>query len=992
MFFKVCLGAAFTSVAYLISVPLSNYVAHSIFSSLYFIGIDLMLIYLVAFIIIYARFDRTKFHRISYVVYILGVLDTLVYLINPFYEFAISYVKADPNQMTYSYEMLPVYYIHLIYTYLLVAVVLFLLIYKATHIPKEYQYPYVLCIALMIVIVAINAVYLYIPIPGDLGDLDVAIIIYSFAAIAFYASFFGMSKQTYLRSFESTIFKSINQGLIVFDYNCSQIMANDKASGLLGDTISLHDELPLGDFLDALNIDRAKVFCEDSFSIQIYPSKDMQVHAVRMDYKQLISKNDVISGYMFVLSDVAQETDLLTGYHRWNSFKTFLNSDPGYFPVPCTVVACDINSLSVINSLRGHNHGDKVIKDTADSLRSLFGNDAYFIRGDEARLIVLLRSTKVEDAKNVMEDFRLHYGYSVQYAVGTTSIKTPDLPEVIISTVNAMKTRKILDKDSAHSAILTSMIQALSECDTDTESHVKRTQLVGRRFAARLKLTDSEISQLELLCVLHDIGKIGIPLEILNKPGKLNDEEWATMQSHVEKGYSIAASSPDFASVADCILHHHERWDGGGYPSGLSKESIPLLARIISVIDSYDAMISVRPYKKAMTHEAARRELAANAGTQFDPRIVSEFLQMLEEEEADVHNDAVSTMTQDESNESPGATNQAGTSANGTFASEIPNESADNIDIFDGTVDSSSYTMNNDTLAAFPVKYARYILQDDFTIIKIDSNFTRLTGYTDDDIKDGVLNQLDLLPEEDRTGYMVLVNEQLANSPMAYIEHRLQCKNGDIKYVFCLGRIFYDSAAGKNRSEIVVCDSVSTMAVKLHTKREKSRASAQLQEWEKTYRTDSMTGLMSHGAFIDDVEALLLKGQRLALLMMDVDNFKKYNDTCGHRAGDELLILLAQTLESACGQDDLVCRMGGDEFAAAVLLRDDEDQEHIAQRLGRIFDEVNATLRHSTKEHGISMGIAITGASDITFNSLYDAADQALYASKEAGRGRYTIA
>ncbi len=119
---------------------------------------------------------------------------------------------------------------------------------------------------------------------------------------------------------------------------------------------------------------------------------------------------------------------------------------------------------------------------------------------------------------------------------------------------------------------------------------------------------------------------MGIDDRILNKPDKLDAEEWVEMKKHSEIGYRIARSSPDLVPIAEYILSLHERWDGGGYPQGIKGEEIPLLSRIISVIDAYDAMTENRSYRKAMSKEEAAQELENNAGTQFDPKIVSQFL------------------------------------------------------------------------------------------------------------------------------------------------------------------------------------------------------------------------------------------------------------------------------------------------------------------------------------------------------------------------------
>ena len=142
-----------------------------------------------------------------------------------------------------------------------------------------------------------------------------------------------------------------------------------------------------------------------------------------------------------------------------------------------------------------------------------------------------------------------------------------------------------------------------------------------------MKLNQQELDELELVATLHDIGKVGIEDRILNKPARLNDEEWSEMKKHSEIGYRIAMSSPDLVPIADYILSLHERWDGTGYPQGIKGEAIPLLSRIVSIVDASDAMTQDRAYRKAMPEEKAAREIKENAGTQFDPKIAKLFLE-----------------------------------------------------------------------------------------------------------------------------------------------------------------------------------------------------------------------------------------------------------------------------------------------------------------------------------------------------------------------------
>lgn len=184
-------------------------------------------------------------------------------------------------------------------------------------------------------------------------------------------------------------------------------------------------------------------------------------------------------------------------------------------------------------------------------------------------------------------------------------------------------------------ATLDLTLRLLAEKNTETEGHVNRMRAMAEVLAERLGLSSFERDRLVLLALLHDIGKVGIPDSILNKPGALNDEEMTIMHSHADAGSEIARQSVYFAGIAEDIRHHHERWDGTGYPDGLAGSAIPLLARIVAVLDAFDVMTNDRPYRKAQSPKDALSELARCAGTQFDPAVVAAFVDMMLEKEGE---------------------------------------------------------------------------------------------------------------------------------------------------------------------------------------------------------------------------------------------------------------------------------------------------------------------------------------------------------------------
>lgn len=178
--------------------------------------------------------------------------------------------------------------------------------------------------------------------------------------------------------------------------------------------------------------------------------------------------------------------------------------------------------------------------------------------------------------------------------------------------------------------------QMLDLRDLNTGIHSTRLAEWAVRVARKLGLPEGDHYQLEVAALLHDIGKIGIPDAILRKEGKLTDEERALMNKHPEYSWSILRLFPGLEKASLYALHHHESFDGRGYPGGLKGEEIPIGSRIVSVIDAYDAMVSNRSYRKGLAHEEAVRRLTEGGGSQFDPTVVRAFLEIAEREVAEV--------------------------------------------------------------------------------------------------------------------------------------------------------------------------------------------------------------------------------------------------------------------------------------------------------------------------------------------------------------------
>ena len=186
---------------------------------------------------------------------------------------------------------------------------------------------------------------------------------------------------------------------------------------------------------------------------------------------------------------------------------------------------------------------------------------------------------------------------------------------------------KTLENESVRSNMISTIVKTLHEKNPREEKHSKRVSQLCEAIGMASGLSEIEVRKLRVGGLLHDIGKIAIEEGILNKPGKLTEQEWVEIKRHPEIGYRILSSSHEMLELTEGILAHHEKWDGTGYPKGLKGEAIPRVARIIAVADSYDAMTSERSYRKALSEEDVLKEIRRNAGTHFDPKIVKIFIE-----------------------------------------------------------------------------------------------------------------------------------------------------------------------------------------------------------------------------------------------------------------------------------------------------------------------------------------------------------------------------
>lgn len=312
---------------------------------------------------------------------------------------------------------------------------------------------------------------------------------------------------------------------------------------------------------------------------------------------------------------------------------------PAYFPL--SLVICDINGVRLVNDAFGPAEGDRLIVAVSRILQSLIReNDVCSRTGGDEFMLLLPHTTEAEAIALIDQVTRAvdqynrgesHPPYEVSLSFGyhTMVDETLTINQATITAEEHLSHRKLLNQRSSHNAIVSSIMATLYARSQETEEHGKRLTQYTQMIGEQLNLDRHLLDELELLSMLHDIGKVGVADRILNKPAPLTHDEWDLMKKHPEIGYRIALSTPELEHIARYILSHHEKWDGSGYPAGLAGEEIPLASRILAIADAYDAMTEDRVYRKAMDRQDALAELARCAGTQFDPSITQIMIRLL---------------------------------------------------------------------------------------------------------------------------------------------------------------------------------------------------------------------------------------------------------------------------------------------------------------------------------------------------------------------------
>lgn len=555
-----------------------------------------------------------------------------------------------------------------------------------------------------------------------------------------------------------------------------------------------------------------------------------------------------------------------------------------------------------------------------------------------------------------------------------------------------------------HMNTIESLAIAIDAKDQTTHGHVRRTQIYASEMGKLFAVTGKEVQALFAGALLHDIGKLAVPEYILNKPGKLTEAEFAKMKIHPTVGGDILKRVNFPYPVEDIVRYHHEKWDGTGYPKGLKGDGIPLVARIISVVDFYDATRCDRPYRKGMKREDSLALLRSMVGTAFDPRVVDVFIKHVEEfdhliaaediqEQVESEAEALDYLTKTKPDAGL-ASNLLGTPDDASGFRSITEAQREVFALHEIAQTIGSSLNLNDTVNLVSSKLRAIVPFDTCIIFVVDEKSGRafaahVAGEDVDvfshrrmNVGDGITgwvianarSMCNASPELDLVG----VPEDVARNYRGVLVSPLLREDG----AFGAITLYSKSRTSYTTEHVRLLESVCQHA---------SSALNNALAFEKTKESalvDPLTELPNARGFYMMLEQRIAECQRmsnesLAVVSMDVDDFKAVNDQYGHATGDRVLATVAAVIRKELRQMDILTRYAGDEFVAIMPMASTHMAAAISERIRNAVEQQKLSVRTGTVvQLGISIGVACFPDEGETTEELLTAAARKMQQNK----------
>lgn len=562
-----------------------------------------------------------------------------------------------------------------------------------------------------------------------------------------------------------------------------------------------------------------------------------------------------------------------------------------------------------------------------------------------------------------------------------------------------------------HMNTIESLAIAIDAKDQTTHGHVRRTQIYASEMGKLFSVTREEVQALFAGALLHDIGKLAVPEYILNKPGKLTEAEFAKMKIHPTVGGDILKRVQFPYPVEDIVRYHHEKWDGTGYPKGLHGDRIPLVARIISVVDFYDATRCDRPYRKGMKREDSLALLRKMAGTAFDPRVVDIFIEHVEAFDLlinaeDIQEQVASEQVDYRTSTRPDAglaSDILGTPDDKSGFRSITEAQREVFALHEIAQTIGSSLNLNDTVTLITNKLRAIVPFDTCIIFTVDDRSGKaVAAHVAGEDKD-IFSKRRMSVGDGITGWVIANSRSMCNaSPELDLVGVPDEVARQFRGVLVSPLLREDGAFGTITLYSKSRTSYTTEHVRLLESVAQHASSAlnnalTFERTKESALTDPLTELPNARGFYMILEQRIAECQRmdresLALICMDVDDFKEVNDSYGHALGDRLLASVAGVMRKELRAMDILTRYAGDEFVAIMPMASTMMASSVGERIRDAVESKKFAVRRGrTVEVGVSMGIACFPADGETTEELLSAAARNMQKDKHARKNIATL-
>jgi len=558
--------------------------------------------------------------------------------------------------------------------------------------------------------------------------------------------------------------------------------------------------------------------------------------------------------------------------------------------------------------------------------------------------------------------------------------------------------RHVQQVSDLHLATIEALALAIDAKDHTAQSHIRRVQVYAAGLARTFGMTSNEIQGVKTAALLHDIGKLAVPEHILSKPGPLTQEEFQKIRIHPQVGAEIISGVPFPYPVAPLILSHHERWDGKGYPAGLKGDEIPLGARILSVVDYFDALMSERPYHKAMSFEAAIGLLQQESGRALDPRVVQTFIDMYPvlQAEAEMSQQPARRLTRVPTH-APAAQPAVGLVNESTVRTNVFEDIAlahrEIYALYEIAQAMGSSLGVSDTMALISTKLSNIVPFSCCALFLYTEESEMLRCRFATGVESETVQQLTIKNGHGLTGWVARNRRPLVNArPSADFEAAGVSAQTSLQSALVCPLVFNERFIGT----IAVYHTAAAIYTDDHRRlldRISEQAAAVIynsivfEQTQEDSLTDPLTALPNTRFMFMHLTRELARASRLksevSLLVMDLDNFKEINDTYGHHVGDRALREVAGVLRAAIRPYDICVRYAGDEFIVVLSGCGGDEAERKRLELQRAVDTLQFEPRQDTVlPLAISIGAAIFPHDGDSYETLLATADSRMYRDK----------